>query len=443
MTANDKLVSFIKIFILISGIVSAIYSLNDTRFYYLLPSIPFLFGILYYFLIPKNVYLGAGLSTMTLVLYIRYIIYPPVLALDSFSTISYPELANHAIFIMLLEMGTIMIIAHFFCWKKRSVVLIPYKPSIILPLVLLCLSIFFVYQDPSVLKNQHFIWESQSINDEVVLGNNYIASSVIQWTQFFLIMYLFSFSYRQYKLGHRNLFYLSIIVLIFPCLYFSGNSRLSLLIPVLGFMFFITKAYPDKAKVIVSFVGVYGLIAILLLTLQKTFKTDSITDVDPVAPSHLLNVYFGGLDNVIIGIKTVSKLNTLPILFIVDSLRNAMGIAKYFDVPGSSVLFNYTFYGNAIAADQIPPTVYQGMLYFGNILFLIPTIIMTYFVCKFDALTAKTQSAPYAYLYITFIVIVAWAIPAAWTHLTARLFNYLIPLIVLLYINKSLEKSFK
>ena len=442
MTANDKLVKNIKLFILISGIISAIYSLNDTHYYYLLPSIPFLFGFLYYFLIPKNVYMGAGLSTMTLVLYIRYIIYPPILTLDNFSSISYPDLANHAIIIMLLEMGAIFIITHFFCWKKSCVGLKPYKPSLILPLALFCLSIILVYADPSALKNQHFIWEAQSINEEVVLGNNYIASSVIQWAQFFIVMYLFSFSFRRYNIGHKYFFYVSIIVLLFPCLYFYGNSRLSILIPILGFMFFVTKAYPDKAKHIVSFVGIYGLIAILLLTLQKTFKADSISDVNSVETSHLLNVYFGGLDNVIIGLKTIGSSGTLPYLFIIDSLRNAMGIAKYFDIPGSSVLFNYTFYGNAIAADQIPPTVYQGMLYFGNILFLIPTIIMTYFVCKFDALTAKTQSAPYAYLYITFIVIVAWAIPAAWTHLTARFFNYLIPLFILLYLNKSLAKSF-
>lgn len=440
---NGKIISYIRLFILISGVISAMYSFNDTSAYYLLPSLPFLFGILYYFLIPQKAYMGAGLSTMTLVLYIRYIVYPPILVFDNFSSITYPEMANYGITIMLLEMFAILIVTHFVCWKKGCDNLTPSRPSFILPLLLLCLSIILVLQDPSVLKNQHFIWEAQSINDEVIIGKNYIASSVIQWTQFIIIMYLFSFSYRQYKLGHKYFFYFSIIILLFPCIYFSGNSRLSLLIPIIGFIFFVSKAYPDKAKLIVSLVGAYGIIAILLLTLQKTFKADSISDVNSVETSYLLNVYFGGLDNVIIGLKTVEHYNTLPLLFIVDSLRNAMGIAKYFDILGSSIFFNYTFYGNAIAADQIPPTVYQGMLYFGKIFFLLPTIIMTFFVCKFDAFTAKTHSASYAYLYITFIVIVAWAIPAAWTHLTARFFNYLIPLLILLYVNKSLVKSFK
>ena len=86
--------------------------------------------------------------------------------------------------------------------------------------------------------------------------------------------------------------------------------------------------------------------------------------------------------------------------------------------------------------DQIPPTICQGLMYFGPLFCIIPTIIMTLSVCYADKIFAKTTNPLLAYLCLGFVVAVAWAIPGSYMHLMTRVFNYLLPLYLLVILCK-------
>ena len=64
-------IALFKKIVIFSGLLSAVLSFNHTPNFYLLPLIPFTFGVLYYLTIPKNAYCGAGVTMLSLVLYIR------------------------------------------------------------------------------------------------------------------------------------------------------------------------------------------------------------------------------------------------------------------------------------------------------------------------------------------------------------------------------------
>lgn len=434
---KHKLIVYLRVFVILSGFVAGLFCFNNNPCFYFLPSLPIVFGIFFYCLVPKQIYIGAGFFTMSLVLYIRYIVYPVTLVQDNFESFSFDNLAETGIFLMLFEMTVIFIVIHYWGYRKENKSLIVNKPDSFLPILLGIIALFFIINDSNVFANHHFIWESGKIRDEVITGDSHVSSVVIQLAQFFIVVCFFSLFYIKYQhTNNKVMYYLAVAALFFPCIYYIGHSRLSLFIPVVGLIVYASKAFPSKSKGLITLVIGYGFIALLYLSLQKFFGAESISQVDKVNTSTLLNSYFGGLNNITIGLQTINQYGYHPSLFVIDCFRNAMGIAQYFDIPGSSVLFNMTYYGNSIAADQIPPTIYQGILYFGYLFCFLPTFIMTWFVCKFDGLSAKTTNPYYAYLYITFVVIIGWAIPGAWTHLTARIFNYLLPLVFLLYFNQ-------
>ena len=180
--------------------------------------------------------------------------------------------------------------------------------------------------------------------------------------------------------------------------------------------------------------------------IQKFFGESGMAQTDSLFDAHLINVYFGGIDNVSIGIQAYERNGNSIIVMIGDTFRNAMGISKYFNYPlNTSTFFNRVFYSgiNTDAMDQIVPTMTQGLMYFGPVLCFIPSVIMVLSICISDKIWAKTNNLYLSYLLATFATMVGWSIPGSYMHFTTKVFNLLIPMLILLWIFNPLTSSKK
>ena len=434
-----------KFFVLIASVASAIMSSNDDFYFKILPLLPLMYGVLYCCFIPSNVYVGAGFVTANLVLFLRYIVYPIELKLSDFHIMGNAELVVYAIPLMILEMFVILITIHRYAGRRSFVnklhVFSRYEHNNnIVPIISAVILLFIVAFFPQAFLNDRWIWESELINEETEYVSG-IYTQISTWCQFFILISLFSLFYNKYLKSKKNIWYwLSLMILFVPCLSYSGHSRMSLLVPLVAYAFFVMKIYGSKVNKVIIGVGLYAVIAMVILSLQKFFSTMSLVEIDSDVEYSMLNAYFGGVDNILLGLETYQKHGSSVLFFLTDSLRNAMGISKYFANSESTVhLFNEVVYSRFFGSsmDKIPPTIFQGLTYFGPLLCFIPTYIMTRVVCCVDKLYAKSDNLFLSYLYLNFVVPIAWALPGNFMHLTSRIFNYLIPLYLLIIINKS------
>ena len=435
-----------KFFVLIASVASALMSYNEDFYFKILPLLPLMYGVLYCCFVPSKIYVGAGFVTLNLVLFLRYIVYPIELKSSDFHIMGNAELVVYAVPLMILEMFVILVTIYRYAGRSSIVNKVHHftryeQTNNIIPIICAIVLSFIVVFFPQAFLNERWIWESELINEDVESVSG-VYTQIATWCQFFILISLFTFFYNKYLKSKNNVWYwLSLIILFVPCLSYSGHSRMSMLVPLIAYVFFVMKIYSTKVNKVIIIVGIYAIVAMVSLTLQKFFSTMSLVDLDSEIEYSMLNAYFGGLDNVLIGLETYQKYGTSALLLPIDSLRNAMGISKFFAGAESTVhLFNEVVYSRFFwsSMDKIPPTIYQGLMYFGPILCFIPTLLMTRVVCHFDKLFAQSNNLFLSYLYLNFVIPIAWALPGNFMHMTSRIFNYLIPLYLLIAINKSL-----
>jgi hypothetical protein len=429
--------------------------------------IPLTYGILYWYVVPDKIVLGPGLSTMNLVLFFRYIIYPPLLKIDGYFDSYYLVTDVYkAIIIQLVEIAVILFTVRFFSKynapKNRKYMLVkigenqaknffnnrnmtkinPINTSMngIIPVFLMIISLIIIFTHSDIYANRHFFLKSEMIVSEKVLFETDAWSLVVRWAEILLTLFVVSYIYKRKK----SLFWCSLILLL-PNLFYFGNSRLSILIPLVVTMFLLVKMFQEHRRKIFLSLGSFVFISMVGLTLVKSFGSSSLQNVEFIRPSSLLNAYFGGLENVVIGLNA-NKLysDQISILtFFNDMFRNGLGISSYFISPNnSSYFFNEAFYkaDSFVFFDQIIPTVIQGIFYFGYFLFWILTVIMVSFVSFADKIYAKSERIEIAWLFAFLSVSVAWAIPGSFQHLYILLHQTFLPLIFIMYINEKLKK---
>lgn len=234
------------------------------------------------------------------------------------------------------------------------------------------------------------------------------------------------------------------MAMMYPCLFYTGHSRLSLLMPLVGSMFMLVKVYRDKSKKVIKLIGLYGVLAILVLSWFK-FNTDSVTSAEFEMSSNAssINAYFGGLKNMMIGLRAYDSFGYSFEVFINDIFRNAMGISSFFvdNINNSVYLFNNSAYSDYsfMSEDQICPTIIEGALCFGMLFCFIPMLLMVKAISWLDKQWYKTSSLEFAYLFATIATLEGWCIPGNLMHLSTSIFNILIPVSLLIIINRKLS----
>lgn len=349
---------------------------------------------------------------------------------------------SQAILLMLFEMLIIFLTIKAYNRKRKQKtrrILVLSRPVIykgIIPvsiLLFIILSIAF----PEAYANDYYIWESEGIKEDAEAISGAI-SKPLSWVRFFAEISLFSYLYYKYLITKNSLYLnLSILPILIPCLWYTGESRVSFMVPAVAAIFTTLKSYGfSKVKLQITTIAIIGFLVLIILSLQKSLDSSSLTDTSGIFSANLLNAYFAGIDNVNVGIDAYNKFgNSLYLLFI-DSFRNMMVVSRYLrDIPlGTGKFFNLTFYGSDIAADKIVPTIIQGFMFFGPLLCFLPTLIMVYVTCKVDDLWYKTNNMYIAFMLVSFVTMVGFAVPGSWMHMTSRICNDVIPLLVLIKI---------
>lgn len=436
----------VKIYILLLSLFSFLYivcevyrnSTHESDIFY--SAFPFLFGLLYYKLIPNNIFVGPGTLMLNIVLVVRYIIFPFLFANEGFV---YPyncdlHYVQTAQFFMLSEMLVIMVVLRYYCVKKvvETNQISRMKMSKIFVGICILIYIYILIFHPEVFRNTHFILNTSFINDEkVVLEETYI-SVVEKWLEVILLVSMLSFFYR----GKNKYFIVVFAVIMIPRLFYIGNSRLSLLSPAIVSLFLLLRLYPIKKKFILIFVSSFLFLSMFILTLEKSFKSDNIAEVNSTELANLINAYFSGVSNVAIGIEAYEQYGDFfDVNYIInDMFRNFPVLSQYFSSEENSVSFyNKTFYNSSLAdSDQIPPTVCQSIWYFGYLFFGILPFVMVRFVLYADKKFFQSSSIDDIWIYALLGTSVGWAVPGSFQHLYMVIYYSILPLLVLFYINK-------
>lgn len=443
----------IKWFILVISIIASFFIINDSSLTLynrlLLALIPFFYGICFLKLLPKNMVMGAGLCMMLIVTFLRYVVYPLLFSYDRVN-VNLMKYYDSSIALTLFEMIFILLNRYydFRKWKMFNAELKMDKINPFVPIILLIYTIGVYFFIPMVFANKHFILNAEEIN----IGNDMVERSIpgfismpVSWGNVLIVLFVFSVFYHRYIKYHSKIyFYLSIMAMMYPCLFYTGHSRLSLLMPLVGSMFMLVKVYRDKSKKVIKLIGLYGVLAILVLSWFK-FNTDSVTSAEFEMSSNAssINAYFGGLKNMMIGLRAYDSFGYSFEVFINDIFRNAMGISSFFvdNINNSVYLFNNSAYSDYsfMSEDQICPTIIEGALCFGMLFCFIPTLLMVKAISWLDKQWYKTSSLEFAYLFATIATLEGWCIPGNLMHLSTSIFNILIPVSLLIIINRKLS----
>lgn len=397
--------------------------------------IPLMYGVLYYFLVPDNVILGPGLTMMNFVLFVRYIILPPIFKyygflLNSHNTKDYVSLA---IYISIVEIITILTAIKFSSKKENS----PKQISKIsmnkkVPFILFFTAVAVYVFNPDVLANMHFIFNPEMIIAERIDFSTNVWVKLIEWAQLFVVLFSISLFYDKY----RSIFLVSAVAII-PCFFYSGRSRLSLLLPLVSTLFLLIKLFPLKKKLFFITFSLFAFIAMGSLTIVKNFRVEMISEINDFEPSQLLNAYFGGIPNIATGLYVndifANKIGADTIIN--DMFRNGMVISSFFQSQNNSVhYFNQAFDG--LGDVEIIPTTCQGVFYFGYLFFWIPTLLMVKIVLYSDKIYFTSSKIEYVWIFSIFSAAIGWAIPGSLQHLFMNFHALLFPLLILAIFNR-------
>lgn len=444
----------IKWFIFFVSIIAAFSIILDqsltTYERFLVALIPFLYGLCVVFFLPKKLLLGAGFCMMMIVSFLRYVVYPVLFSYERIEN-DLMQYFDSAVGLTLFEMFVLFILINRFYdykkWNIKNETLRMDKVNPIVPMALLVYSLFVYIAFPMVLNYKHFILNAEEIN----IGNEIIEHNIpgfismpVAWGNVLIVLFFFYYFYSKYiKYRRKTYLYISVLVIMYPCLFYSGHSRLSLLMPLVGCIFMLVKVYQDKSKEIIKFMGLYGVFAVIALSWFK-FNSGSVSDAEfeMADNASTINAYFGGLKNMMIGIRAYENYGSSLYVFVNDMLRNAMGISSFFEGnPNNSVtIFNSSAYlGYSFTGfDQICPTIIEGALCFSMFLCFIPTIIMVKVISWMDKQWYKASSLEFAYLFATTATLVGWCLPGNLMHLSSAIFNSLIPISLLIILNRKL-----
>lgn len=438
---TKKALSIHSLVLITSTLISAFifytefHSVGISDCFLLIPYVPLCYGLLFFFLIPPSFSWGPGTVTLNIVLFLRYDVFPLLLCLDNFYVPQKVPTAHYelATLLTIAEMLVLFITLHFYSYKKdhKRIILKRVLPHRVFPLLFILISLYIaiIYIFPDVFANRHFVLNSTLISSEKEEISAGIWGIIIQWIERLIILLIISIILSNKK-GKRM--WLCFLVLMAPCLFYTGSSRLSLVIPALVALYMLLRIYPHRKKIILSSISVYLLFCIVILTAAKSYKVENLRDLEVTCPSAMVNEYFSGVSNIAIGLKTKEIFGDRfsVITMINDMFRNGMGYSSLFSSDNNSIYYyNATIYGLHIKrGDQIPPTQSQSIWYFGLCFFWVLPFIMARVTLWADKKFHSAHRLETLWLFATMGCTIGWAVPASFQHLYMFIHYTFIPL---------------
>jgi hypothetical protein len=243
--------------------------------------------------------------------------------------------------------------------------------------------------------------------------------------------------YNCYKKTRNNIYFiLSILVVAIPYgLIIDGNSRNTIIIPLICMMTVFFFLYPEKRRSVMIFVGILiGIISVITI-LWKSLATLGGSSNSLSFWIAYLESYFAGIANM--GKAVVAKINydsffSLDILFN-DLFQNVPFLSKIVDPIRTSSYYYYDIWGRT---DQVIPATGNGLFYFGYLFAPLVPIFILYISAKFTKYVYKSQSIPEILIYSYASVTITYNCFNSISSLMMKLTIFILPTILIIWLNK-------
>lgn len=461
---NFLLNKILRITVFIVSVIVTILLIGDTSLpqgmeYF--PLVPFLFGVGYLLSIKTSMYIinNIGLLGLNITLIIRYVITPFFMWFNghSIGRGATPSAGNYqvAVLLMIFELIvifiTIELLSNKFYKKGEQST---FEPEIkvnknFIGSIFLFITLIVILLYPSLLERYSFVLTATEYNkkSELNLPFGSLFPLMVQFASMLLTITIVNKLYKLYRKKRRPLLvYTSIFIIFVFSSFIVGTSRFSMILPMVTGMYLITRLYPKYNNMIYSSFGLIMILFVTMSTLVKQFGTtlatidNSIQDVTSSISSSL-QVYFSGIHNIAIAVKTKELFNDdidFGLIF-GDLFSNVMLISeKFLSNFGGSKMFNYAFYNDSISTDQILPLIGQGYLYFGFFFSSIFIFIIIYFMMYFDKKSRKAKTVFEIYIYAYIAVRFGLYSMSNAIILNSFLINYFLLLLLIIKLNNKI-----
>lgn len=363
---------------------------------------------------------------------------------------------NLAILIMLIEMISIFIAFIIYYIKigksdkikKNNLLLNAYivgKKSIYITFIVIYVCLIILY--PQLIKSYSFFIFSSDMNEIESMGViNTIANMIFTISKsaiLFMVLNYYKNKYDKNKPKEKIYFIKSLVISIIISSFYIGSNRGYIVTNYIATMLIVIYLYPRFKKTIIKLFAITGISIILILTNYRNFGNygsentieSLISSVKSSNVASLLQMYAAGPRNVAIAIETKEYMlndKYKPELLLNDVIYSIPKIGESTRNDSAVYYYNYTYYRNGIAQDQIMPLVgesYIALSFIGPL--LIPMI------CCYSALYLSYKAKQTHYIDIKYV----YYIISIWLGLSSVLnfailgqvmFYNCIPIIVLL-----------
>ncbi len=421
--------------------------------------LPFCFSffiIILYRLIRSKILKNPGLTTLIIILFIRYTVLPYLICdtgVTSILTHDYAELDN-GVSLMVYEMIWIFWGIYLFYSKNRFIPTSSYysissrlwhNRQFIIILTIIAIVVLLV-TNPSLiggisLITRGFIEDSGIITEKSSLAK-ILWTILTSWLYVFLVL-INSAKYNQDK-AKRHLIYSVVYTLLFILITYISQERISrwyTLMCALGGIYLLVHCFADKKKLITICIIAPVSMLMISATLFKNFLESTLTDnSEETLLITTMDAYLAGPSSVSNSIALNDRNKNVGFKSLGYDLVNNMPIVNhYVDNKKSTVYLYNSFLGRIFTSDgrgdQIIPLIGQGYIYFGSIIAPLLSILCIYFLSYFDTKYIKSTGY-YTYL---FAFISCWIAVAPVLNLTLILswiYIRIIPLLIFFSIAK-------
>lgn len=241
----------------------------------------------------------------------------------------------------------------------------------------------------------------------------------------------------------------TLLLLLTPfLLFFKGVSRFSALLPALAWILTLNRVFPQYRKIITNVILLLASIVFISVSLYKQFASQSLSEISSSSFNYSatlanFNAYFSGLFNVAYGVDisvVYSNINGLS-LFINDFFRNIAFFSYISDSENTTVIiYNNYLYNNIGSIDQIIPLISQGYLYLGYAGSILITIVIMYFMIRLEYVLHQIKNINYLFPIAMISIYLSIHMMVSINSIYAPLFNFLLPLLLILKINDKFGK---
>lgn len=429
---------------------------NQNSIYTHLILVPMIYGLLFIACAKIHHYYSyPGMFVLNCISFVRYVIIPLFIILDSNYYDKSGGMLSEGIVLMLYEEICLGIFLTFLTkkhYEKFSIIMenknfetaINTKIGYVFKAIIV-IGLMIVATNPQSLNQFNFVTTSSNLGiykyGEVISG---ASSIILGWSKLVLPLLLVSFFLKKYRQRPSRKYYFVIvfIVLFFNLMIFTGISRNSAILPGTASMFFIIKIFPYKKKQTFALISVVIILVVITLT---AFKNSYLGVNDVYTFSSLtgyLESYFAGPRQLGYALKAKEILGDYFNIkvFLNDIFANVPGISKFFNLENrTTTFFNIAVYNWGAARDAIIPTIGQGLFYFGYIFAAVPELLLVWIMAKLDKLYLQANNIMNAFFIAYFAVRFGNNFAQNLTILSGFLFSTVLPIATLLYINKKVK----